>query len=84
MLKFKAIELGGLLMIISFDLDDTLFVSEDKFDVEQPLPFPFNVIYKERLRLGSIELMKYIRKRGMGLWIYTTSYRSVGYIKYMA
>ena len=50
MLKFKAIELGGLLMIISFDLDDTLFVSEDKFDVEQPLPFPFNVIYKERLR----------------------------------
>ena len=81
MLKFKAIELGGLLMIISFDLDDTLFVSEDKFDVEQPLPFPFNVIYKERLRLGSIELMKYIRKRGMGLWIYTTSYRSVGYIK---
>ena len=52
-------------MIISFDLDDTLFVSEDKFDVEQPLPFPFNVIYKERLRLGSIELMKYIRKRGM-------------------
>ena len=67
-------------MIISFDLDDTLFVSEDKFDVEKPLPFPFNLIFKERLRLGSIELMKYIRKRGIGLWIYTTSYRSVGYI----
>ena len=76
MLKFKAIDLGGLLMIISFDLDDTLFVSEDKFDVEKPLPFPLNVIYKERLRLGSIELMKYIRKKGMGLWIYTTSYRN--------
>ena len=30
-------------MIISFDLDDTLFVSEDKFDVEKPLPFPFNL-----------------------------------------
>ena len=27
MLKFKAIDLGGLSMIISFDLDDTLFVS---------------------------------------------------------
>ena len=32
-------------MIISFDLDDTLFVSEDKFDVEKPLPFPFNLIF---------------------------------------
>ena len=37
MLKF--IDLGGLLMIISFDLDDTLFVSEDKFDVEKPLQY---------------------------------------------
>ena len=36
-------------MRISFDLDDTLFVSEEKFKVEAPLRFPFCAIYKERL-----------------------------------
>ena len=40
-------------MRISFDLDDTLFVSEEKFKVEAPLRFPFCAIYKERLRLGT-------------------------------
>lgn len=68
-------------MIISFDLDDTLFVSEEKFETEPALHFPFHLIYKERLRKGSIELMKYIRKQNMELWIYTTSYRSVRYIR---
>ena len=68
-------------MRISFDLDDTLFVSEEEFKTEQALRFPFRVIYKERLRLGTIKLMNYIREQGMELWIYTTSYRSESYIR---
>lgn len=68
-------------MIISFDLDDTLFVSEDKFEVEPALRFPLNLIYQERLRRGTVELMQYIRSQGYGLWIYTTSYRSERYIR---
>lgn len=68
-------------MRISFDLDDTLFVSEEKFKTEQALRFPFCMIYKERLRLGTIKLMKYIYQQGMELWIYTTSYRSERYIQ---
>lgn len=68
-------------MIVSFDLDDTLFVSEREFKTEMPPRFPFNAIYKERLRLGTVELMQYIRAQNIQLWIYTTSYRSERYIR---
>ena len=37
-------------MIVSFDLDDTLFVSPPEFQTENELTFPWNMIYKERLR----------------------------------
>ena len=68
-------------MIVSFDLDDTLFVSGQQVQTEPPLMFPLGMIYRERLRLGAVELLKYIRKQGIGLWIYTTSYRSERYIR---
>ena len=68
-------------MIVSFDLDDTLFVSESKFKTEPQLKFPWNHIYRERLRLGTVALMKYIRQKNIQLWIYTTSYRSERYIR---
>ncbi len=68
-------------MRISFDLDDTLFVSEENFKTEQALRFPFRAIFKERLRLGTIALMQYIREQKMELWVYTTSYRSESYIR---
>lgn len=44
-------------MKVSFDLDDTLFVSLENFKTEVELKFPFNRIYKEHLRLGTIDLM---------------------------
>ena len=68
-------------MKVSFDLDDTLFVSEKSFAVEPALRFPLDHIYKERLRAGAVELMKYIRSEGIELWIYTTSFRSERYIR---
>ena len=68
-------------MIVSFDLDDTLFVSDKTFKTEPPLKFPMHIIYKERLRLGTAPLMNYIRKQNIKLWIYTTSYRSERYIR---
>lgn len=70
-------------MKVSFDLDDTLFVSEKKFKVEPALSFPWNLIYKERLRAGTIDLMNYIKNAGIELWIYTTSFRSEKYIRGM-
>lgn len=68
-------------MIVSFDLDDTLFVSDKDFKTEPSLRFPLNIIYKEKLRSGTVELMKYIREQNIKLWIYTTSYRSERYIR---
>lgn len=68
-------------MIVSFDLDDTLFVDPHKFDTEPPLRFPYKFFYKERLRLGTIQLLSKIRKNDISLWVYTTSFRSEKYIK---
>lgn len=68
-------------MIISFDLDDTLFVSPDNFKTEAELKFPWNKIYKERLRLGTISLMQQLKNEGIHIWIYTTSFRSERYIR---
>jgi hypothetical protein len=68
-------------MKVSFDLDDTLFVSSDNVDTETSLNFPFNYIYKEKLRLGTVNIMKNIINNNIELWIYTTSFRSKRYIK---
>ncbi|MBR1737092.1 MAG: HAD family hydrolase, partial [Firmicutes bacterium] len=68
-------------MRVSFDLDDTLFVPAEKFRTEEELSFPFNKIYKERLRFGTVGLMKKLREMGVEIWIYTTSFRSERYIR---
>ena len=69
-------------MRISFDLDDTLFVAaEDGFTLEPPLKFPWNQIYQERLRAGTIALMQRLRELNCEVWVYTTSFRSPFYIR---
>ncbi len=68
-------------MIVSFDLDDTLFVSPDKFKTEKELVFPLNKIYKERLRLGTKYLFQQLQSKNIETWIYTTSFRTEKYIR---
>jgi hypothetical protein len=68
-------------MRISFDLDDTLFVNKDMVKVEKELRFPYKYFYQERLRYGTIDLLKKIIDNKIDLWIYTTSFRSPMYIK---
>lgn len=68
-------------MIVSFDLDDTLFVSPEKFETEPELGFPWNKIYRERLRLGTADLFHRLQGEGIETWIYTTSFRSEKYIR---
>lgn len=68
-------------MRISFDLDDTLFVNPDKFAVEKPLRFPLNRLCKERLRIGTVDLLGRLSELGIEVWIYTTSFRSERYIR---
>lgn len=68
-------------MRVSFDLDDTLFVDPEKFKTEKEPRFPFNKIYRERLRFGTIGLFKYLKEHDIEAWIYTTSFRSERYIR---
>ena len=66
---------------VSFDLDEVLFVNPDTHKTEPELRFPFNRFYKERLRFGTADLIKELKKRDIEVWVYTSSYRSQRYIK---
>jgi hypothetical protein len=68
-------------MKISFDLDDTLILSGKNYRYEDPIKFPYSIFYKERLRRGTIQLCKDLNALGYTVSIYTTSERSIGYIK---
>jgi hypothetical protein len=56
-------------MLVSFDLDEVLFVSPDTHKTEPSLPFPFRRIYKERLRLGTPDLINHLQEMGYEVWI---------------
>ena len=68
-------------MRISFDLDDVLFVSPDRYETEPPLRFPYNRIFTERLRKGTPALIHELQKQGFEVWVYTSSFRSEKYIR---
>ena len=61
-------------MIISFDLDDTLIPGIKKFKTEKRSIFQ-KLCGIERIRLGTIELMKSCKLQGHHIYIYTTSLR---------
>ncbi len=68
-------------MRVSFDLDEVLFVSPETHKTEPKLPFPLDRIFKERLRLGTPELINSLQNMGYEVWVYTSSFRSIRYIK---
>lgn len=69
-------------MRIAFDLDNTLIRGEYNFALETPRRrFWARLLGKESLRAGVVELANYCQARGWEVWVYTTSYRSVGYIR---
>ena len=67
-------------MRVSFDLDEVLFVNPKTHKIEPELPFPLRNIYKERLRLGTPELINKLQEMGYEVWVYTSSFRSERYI----
>ena len=68
-------------MRVSFDLDEVLFVSPELVMTEPALRFPWNRIYRERLRLGAPDLIRELQALGYEVWVYTSSFRSERYIK---
>ena len=68
-------------MIVSFDLDGVLFVDPVKYEIEQPLRYPFNRFYPDRLRKGTVDLIHRLKNEKFQVWVYTSSYRRERYIK---
>ncbi len=68
-------------MIVSFDLDDTLFISPQTCDAEKRLPFPLSLFFRDRLRKGTVSLFRRLKAQGISVWIYTTSFRTPRYIR---
>ena len=68
-------------MRVSFDLDEVLLVSPKTHKTEPPLPFPLDRIFRERLRLGTPELIHALQDMGYEVWVYTSSFRSEQYIR---
>ena len=68
-------------MRISFDLDDVLFVNPAKFETEPPPHAPFDRIFKERLRKGTVDLIHTLQNEGFEVWVYTSSFRSERYLR---
>ena len=69
-------------MRIAFDLDNTLIRGAFAFALEAPnYPLLAKLLGVEPLRAGTRELCTYCRAQGWEIWVYTTSYRSAGYIR---
>lgn len=62
-------------MRIAFDLDDTLIGCCHDFPAETRGVWA-RVLARERLRAGTVDLIRELRRRGHEVWIYTSSFRS--------
>jgi hypothetical protein len=60
---------------IAFDLDDTLVPCQFQFPLERPR-LRARALVREPLRLGTVDLLRHLRRMGCALWIYTTSLRN--------
>lgn len=69
-------------MVISFDLDDTLIPGMKQFPVEQTSLWQ-RLFSREKIREGTVRLMKQLRQHNHRLYVYTTSYRSPAYVRRM-
>jgi len=71
-------------MRIAFDLDNTLIRGACAFPLATPkYAFWARLLGAEPLRAGITELGAYCRAHGWEIWVYTTSYRSAAYIRWL-
>ncbi len=66
---------------VTMDLDETIFCQDDLEPAERPLKFPYNKIYKEKIRIGLPMLMHYLSKQGYDIWVYSANCYSFDYIQ---
>lgn len=69
-------------MLITFDIDDTIRLHGSSQPPEQPaISWVAQLFYREPIRIGFIQICNELRIQGCRIGIYTTSSRSIGYIR---
>ena len=66
---------------VTLDMEEIVFTAGSDGALEKPLRFPLNRIYRERLRLGIPALFAYFASGGYDIWLYSSGYRSVDYVR---
>jgi hypothetical protein len=61
---------------IAFDLDGTLIPAPGSPMAVERIGLFARAVSRERIRAGTPELLRGLRRRGHAVWLYTTSYRS--------
>ncbi|MBR5110565.1 MAG: ParB N-terminal domain-containing protein [Clostridia bacterium] len=67
---------------VTLDLDEVVFLSDQKAPAEKKLPFPLGMFYPERLRLGIPALFHFLKTNGYDIWVYSANYRSMDHIRH--
>ncbi len=76
----SAVQKSDNSMCVSFDLDEVLRCEGKGVDADKGLGFPFNLIYREKIRANVGACITELRKLGFDIWIYTGSYLSRDHI----
>lgn len=77
----KALDQSTSTKRVTMDLDEVVMAGDGK--AEKALPFPFGLIYRERIRLGIPALSRMLSNKGIDLWIYTSRYYAPEYLQHL-
>lgn len=66
---------------VTLDLDEVILRPKDSPYLEKGLNFPFNLRYKQRIRLGIPALFYFLSKNAYDIWIYSANFYSIDDIK---
>ena len=66
---------------LTMDLDEVIFAPKGCAQLEKPVFFPLNHVYRERIMLGIPALISYFQDRRYDIWVYTSGNYSPDYIR---
>ncbi len=66
---------------VTLDLDEVVFCEGENEEAEKKPGFPFGGLYKERIRLGIPALFNFLSGKGYDIWVYSSKFYSMDYIR---
>ncbi|MBQ7614862.1 MAG: ParB-like nuclease domain-containing protein [Butyrivibrio sp.] len=77
----KMIESGTNDKRVTFDLDEVVFGATGEDEVEKSPSLFFTWTYKEKIKKGIPALFIYLSHKGYDIWVYTSKFYSIDYIR---